>query len=231
MISTFKPFKLNEKDIKNLKNVTPYWNKNIEKNVKKLNSWLIKFNKKPGDFKLNYVYSFDHYKEFFQQIDNYTNFYNQKFKLIKTNARLLSKFHKLIVDYVSLLGWTKSIELICSFFDSIESKDIAKKQEFALLATNETIIKYFNLYKNDVLKILKDDEYIELLSEKVFSSKESITTVNLIVREIMKYAKLLKRKNKISEQDLVDINIYSIEIIVFTGSIIQNHTRFLKNIY
>ncbi|WP_338985666.1 hypothetical protein [Spiroplasma endosymbiont of Diplazon laetatorius] len=231
MISNFKPFKISENDINNSKNVNPYWEKNVVKNIKKLRMWLVKFNKNIDDFKIEYTYSYDNYKELFQQIDNYTNFYNQKFKLINSNSRLLSKFHKLIVDYVAILGWTKSIELICSFYETIEKKDIGKKQEFALEEVNKCIINYFEMYKREVLKILKQDEYIDLLSEKVFSSKEQITSIDYVVREVMKYARVLKKKTKISEQNLIDINIISIEVIVFTNSIIQYYSRFLANVY
>ncbi|QHX36623.1 hypothetical protein [Spiroplasma sp. BIUS-1] len=231
MISNFKPFKINEKQVSHLKNVNPYWEKNIIKNISKLKKWLIKFNKNPDDFKLEYTNNYDNYPEFFQQIDNYTNFYNQKFKLINTNGKLLSKFHKLIVDYVYILGWTKSIELICDFYEAIEKKDIAKKSEFALELVNNCVIKYFEIYKKEILKIIKEDDYVELLSEKVFSSKENITSIDYVVREIMKYARMLKKKSKISEQDLIDVNINSIEVIVFSNSIIQNYARFLGNVY
>ncbi|AUB31508.1 hypothetical protein [Spiroplasma floricola] len=231
MINNFKPFKISEKDINNLKNVSPYWEKDIKKNVKRLKIWLIKFNKNLDNFKLEYTTDYNKYIEFFQQIDNYSNFYNQKFKLINSNLRLLSKFHKLIVDYVSLLGWAKSIELLCVYFNDIENKNIGKKQEYALELVNDCIMKYFELFRKEVSKIIKKDEYIDLLSEKVFSSKEVITNIDFVVREIMKYCRMLKKKNKIAEQNLIDINILSIEIIVFSNSITRYYSRFLSNVY
>ncbi|AGR42079.1 hypothetical protein [Spiroplasma diminutum] len=231
MINNFKTFKISKNDINNLKNVTSYWDKEVIKTLKKMKAWIIRFNKNPDDFKINYSNNYNDYEELFQQIENYKNFYNQKFKLINTNSKLLSKFYKMIVDYIYILGWTKSIELICNFFNDIEKKDIGKKQEHALLIINNSIISYFDIYKKEISKILKKDEYFELLSEKVFSNTESITNIDIVVREIMKYAKLLKKKNKITEQNLIDINIISIEIIVYTSSIINFYSKFLKNVY
>ncbi|WP_339021698.1 hypothetical protein [Spiroplasma endosymbiont of Atherix ibis] len=231
MINNFKPFKISENDINNLKNVNPYWDRNVNKNVKKLRIWLIKFNKNMESFKIEYTNDYNKYIVFFQQIENYLNFYNQKFKLINTNLRLLSKFHKLIVDYVSILGWAKSIELICNYFSDIEKKDISKKQKYGLELINNCIIKYFEIYKKEIVKIVKKDEYIDLLWEKIFLNKETITIIDFIAREIMKYCKMLKKKNKITEKNFIDVSVLSIEIIVFTNTIIQYYSRFLSNVY
>ncbi|ALD66307.1 hypothetical protein [Spiroplasma cantharicola] len=231
MINTFKPYKITSKDKENLKNLSPYWEKDVKKNIKKLLKWIIKFNKNPKDFNIEYTNDFEKYDILFQQIDNYSNFYNQKFKLINNNSRLLSKFHKLIVDYVFILGWVKSIELICVFFDDIQKKDIASKSLYAIELVNNCLISYFEVYKKQVINILKKDEYIDLISERIFSSKNTITKVDLIAREIMSYSKMLKKKSKISEDKLIKINILSIELIVFSNSILYFYTRFLRNVY
>ncbi|WP_339031127.1 hypothetical protein [Spiroplasma endosymbiont of Cantharis nigra] len=231
MINNFKAYKLTSKDKEHLKNVSPYWEKDIKKSIKKLMKWILRFNKNPNDFIIEYTNNYELYDVLFQQIDNYSNFYNQKFKLINNNSKLLSKFHKLIVDYVFILGWVKSIELICTFFEDIAKKDIAKKSQYAIELINNCLISYFEIYKKEVLKIIKKDEYLELIFERIFSNKSTITRVDIAARDVMSYSKMLKKKNKLSEEKLIKINILSIELIVFSNSITYFYTRFLSNVY
>ncbi|AGR41080.1 hypothetical protein [Spiroplasma taiwanense] len=231
MIRNYKSFNISKEDIQNLKNINPFWNKNVNKLIKKLKNWLIKFKKNPEDFKINFPVNYDQYNQLFKEIDNWIHFYNQKINLIKSNIKILRKFYKLIGDYVSLLGWTNFIEFICSFLNDIQKKEISNKKEYALLLLNSIIFKNFEIYKKEIFNILKEDDYIKILFERVFIPKNFILRIDIVCRNILKYAKILKKKNKITEDEFIGISVSTIELIIFALSFSNFGSIFFESIY
>lgn len=230
MINNFKLKTLNDNDIENLKHLNPYWEKQLNKMITKLNRWLLKFSKNESQFGIKRIYTFEKYKELFQETINYKNFLNQKYKLIKSSVRTLNKFSKLIFDYVSTIGVLKSIEIMISYFETIDKKDVGDKKKLAFDLLNNQIEEYFNIYKATVISIHNQDEYLELTFKKLLRPDKMIIDINPILTLAGNYSKMLFKKKKITEEEFLNTAIESIELVAMVSGMAYFYQRFTSNI-
>ncbi len=230
MIEYFKTNKITNNDIEHLKNINPFWAKDLSKTIKKLQLWLLKFNKKQEDFPLDNEKGINGYIVLFQQINNYRNFINQKYDYLKTNARVLKKFHKLLFDYCNILGIAKAIEIIAQFFEDFLTKDIVNKRNHLVSLSNSFIEKNLNIYKKELDKQLPNDKYIEMCFESIIITEVDIYNVQNLISNMMKYSKLLRKKQKISESIFLENSINSIETGVYLMTISNILSRFSENL-
>ncbi|ASP28141.1 hypothetical protein SCORR_v1c03670 [Spiroplasma corruscae] len=229
MIQYLRAYKVNETSINNLRNVRPFWQQSIKKQVKKLKKWLFKFQRSDLKFKIDYPGSYTQYIKFLREVSNFNNFLNQKSDSLKANLKIYSKFYKIFVDYSYLLGWANFIEITIKYYDDIQTDTISELSIHYLKLVNDTIFKLFVIYKKEVLKALEDDEYIKLLTNDVVVPDKQILIVNDTLNKIIKYAKTLFRKKKISEETYLKISSLTLELVNFNYSFSYYSYKLLKN--
>ncbi|AKU79620.1 hypothetical protein [Spiroplasma turonicum] len=230
MIQYLKPFKINKNDIENIKNVRPFWDKEINKKVKNLKKWLLRFQKTDANFKLNMPHDYNDYINFFSEILSYNNFINQKTKQIKTSIKIYSKFYKMYLDYSFLLGWTKFIETLSIYYNNLKNEDVSNLAIHYLKLTNETLYKFLDIYKKEINKIIPEDEYINLLLDDIVINDKEILVVNEALDKIVKYVKLLYRKKKVDEKTLLKVSSSTLELVYFNYSYSLYSYKLLKNL-
>ena len=230
MINNFKTFEITDNDIKNLSNVNPYWNKILQKKIYNLNKWLKKFKQNNLSFEIILFKNYNEYAKMFKQINHFKSFLNQKYTLIKSDSKFLSKFKKMIADYSSLLGIIKAIEIICYFYEQINISDIPSKRTFAILLGNNCINKYLSILKKELDIILKNDKYVGLCYENIIKTKPTLTDSYLFLINIIKYNKILFKRKKIDKKIFLDINSLLIEFFAFTDDFIAIYLKFISGL-
>ncbi|AHI52838.1 hypothetical protein [Spiroplasma culicicola] len=231
MINSYKPSVLNENQINHLKNVNPFWDKELKKAFKKLEKWLLKFNKNLDNFKLTFTTSYEQYSQMFKSVDNYKNFFNQKYSLIKSNVRILKKFHKFIIDYCTTLGIVKAIETIANYFEGINKTDIGNKKQYCLELINKIIDQNLEIFKKELLVQLKNDEYIPMVVDQVIKIDTKITDISFLAIIVTKYLRQLLKVKKISEDKFINCNVSVIEFYAYINSFSFIMSHFLKDVY
>ncbi|QEH61800.1 hypothetical protein SCHIN_v1c06030 [Spiroplasma chinense] len=231
MLNRFKAYKITENDIKNLKNITPFWSKELEKDLKKLTLWLRKFQKDPINFPLRFTTNYEEYPTLFQDINNYSNFFNQKYKFIKESPRIYRKFFKFVQTYSKTLGEIKAIELICVYLNEINKQDIGEKNKLFVNIVNDEVINYLELYKKDILAQLPGDDYVKLCFDNIIRPETTIISMDLIVSSMMRYWKALAKRKKIDETMFIDLSSITVELYSFIAGMFTICSTFSTSVY
>ncbi|QBQ07663.1 hypothetical protein SGLAD_v1c04640 [Spiroplasma gladiatoris] len=231
MIEKFKSFNINSINIEDLKNINLFWEKELNKNIKKLEKWLFKFNKTNVGFEITNDHSLNNYEKLFKEIDNYKNFFNQKYKLIITDLKLLKKFEKMIRDYCQILGLIRFIETMCNYFVLSNKLDIAKPSFFAIDLANKEILNVFEHYKNEIKTIFKTDEYLKIIWDDYIIPKSSVVAIEKNIVLTINYAKKLAKKKKITNNEYLKITVSTIETYNFLLSYKKLISIFISYLY
>ncbi|QGS51901.1 hypothetical protein [Spiroplasma tabanidicola] len=230
MISYFKCFKINEDNVTDLKDLNPFWKSKVNKIIKRLKVWLIKFNKSDVGFEINTSKLIDDYPELFQNINNFKNFFNQKYKIIKVDIKLLKKFEKMIVQYCQLLGIINSIETMCIYFSNLKILEVKNRKEYALKLANDNILRFYNIFQNELKNIYKDDKYLELIWSDFIIPKSSIINLNKVLILTFQYTKKLSKKKKLNKENYTIVSKNTTEFYSFINGYSEIITRFIQNL-
>ncbi|AKX34033.1 hypothetical protein SLITO_v1c03800 [Spiroplasma litorale] len=230
MIEYFKTFKIVDNDVNNLKNVRPFWTKEVSKSINKLKKWKVKF-KHLSNFELEVPEKYGDYPEFIKQISNYNNFLNQKSKDIKSDIKIYSKLYKIFCDYSYILGWVKFIEIVCKFYEDLKYKEVSNKMEYFLDLVNKTLFSFFEIYKKNMYTLTENDDYIKLLLDNVAIPNKNIFVVNDILGNLLKYSKTLFRKKKVNDAIYIKIASSTLELVNFNYSFSFFSYNIMKNFY
>lgn len=230
MINSFKPFVIDANDIINLKNINPFWNKELQKKIKKLNKWLIKFNKKSLDFGIEFTSNYDQYQKMITQIDHYKSFVNQKYDLIKSAPKILAKFQKLIHDYCATLGIIKAIELFCSYYKFLETNDVESRKYFMIDLANQIIKNFLKILKSDITKIFGQDSYVDLCFDNIVQTDRELINSFVFLNNILKYSGMLYKKKRLTEKEFINVNAVLVEYYAFINEFILTSMVLIKDL-
>ncbi|ARU91639.1 hypothetical protein SCLARK_001059 [Spiroplasma clarkii] len=231
MINLFKPFEPSLVNLTDLKNVNPFWSKSLKQRVSKLNKWLVKFSGNSQNFEIKSFTNYEEYPNLFKQVDHFKSFLNQKYSLIKTSTKMLSKFQKLIDNYCATLGIIKAIEIICNYYQSINYENISHKKLFIIDTSNEIIEKYLQSFRKKLETVLKKDKYIDLCFNNIVCTDSSLTNTFVFVGLTLKYVSILFKKKKLSEEDFIGLNAAMIEYYAFINDFSQVMNTFINSVY
>lgn len=219
MFSNFKTNGFTEHDANNLKHVNPFWEKALNKIIKTLNKYSRKFNADQKAFHIEYASSYSKYDELFKSINNYQNFIGQKYELIRSSPRSARKFSSFFNNYSLALGILSGIKQISLYYDKIEIEDIANKKQLAISIVNDTILSTLDKYKAKVNAIIKEDQFLQMIYKRIVVPNNTIMIISLVITEINTYARMLFKKKKITEQDFIDLGLWTYQTMSFVNSI------------
>ncbi|WP_027063209.1 hypothetical protein [Mesoplasma seiffertii] len=199
MIEIYKLKELNTLDLKQLTYVTPWWEKTVNRSLKKNKQWIEKFNLNPNDFIPFDKIGETNYSKLFAASNNYLNFFKPKLKQFVSDERLFKKFDQMITDYMTLNGFCWGIQTIIDYYLFLENNDIESKRLCAIKLGNQVINKKYQRFKNEVYKVIKEHDILdEIFSNEVhldtqlFESKIIILTLAKFSTKLLKAKKIAK---------------------------------------
>lgn len=221
MIESLKLPNINVDKLQTIEHVNSWWDKKLEKLIKKHGKWIAKFNQSPTDYFQTTNFAINEYDRLFKNTNNYLNFYNQKMDLIVKNKKIFKKFEKMIVDYVALLGLTHSINLMMDYYVDLDTKPIENKKNHALELANSLIMKTYQRYKREIKKCFPPQAN-EVLTQ--IYRNEKIIALDLfnpllIFNLILKYANKLNQIKELNDESLVQI----VYLTVLSANFINNY--------
>ncbi|WP_031542868.1 hypothetical protein [Mesoplasma photuris] len=218
MIEVYKLPTYKEQDFKQLNHVLPWWEKELNKYIKKNKNWMRKFKINPDDhIPFNNIEEVT-YSKAFKSINNYLNFATPKIEQIKSDAKLMKKFGKMITDYMTLLGFLHGILLIIEFYNDLDKEPIADRKKHILKMANTKNLFFFNRYKTEIYKIYPEHKILNDIFNSLVEKEDYLLEFKVFVIAITKYFTKLKKTKEISQEQIMQIVYLSYLIISFNQS-------------
>lgn len=231
MIDLFKVKELSEEETEFLKYVNPFWESSLNKKIKKLNRWLLKFSSNNDSFKLPLFYRHYDLINISKSLNNYRMFLSKKYELIKLSMRTLRKFNPFVHDFANCQGILSGIIAIIEYYQYILNNDISNKKDFSIELINNKIESYFINFKSKILSSFNQEQYIVDTLNTFLKPKKNITDTNNIVSLIFKYIRVMFKKKKITEDKFIAFSLDTIKYISYVNSISFIYEKFNNNIY
>ncbi|WP_338973000.1 hypothetical protein [Spiroplasma endosymbiont of Panorpa germanica] len=231
MINFVKPEILSQNEKQKLVHLAPYWEKDVTRISKKLNKWLFKFSAEGKGYLKPINPEENITDQLFYNGVNFSNFYNIKINKIKSNPKVLRKFSKMIAQTTELLALCHAVKIIADFYIKIEKSEVAKKRDLVIEMLNDKNYKVFQACKTEIMANIQDDEYIEIVYKKAIIIEGKIFDSSKITMEILSYLKLLFKKKKMSESNMINCNYSLFFSENFAWNLKKHLTNFISNIY
>lgn len=235
MIQFYKLKEDNQQVWNHLNKVTPWWNKTINRKIRKAKRIALKFGLNPNDFiKFNSIEE-TNFIDLTKGINNYLNFYIPKLKIIVSNRDAFKKFDGSIINYMTLNGNVSAIQTIAQFYDSISNNEvILLTKNNALNFCNHMMAGKWNRYKKEIISTFGGNEEIKNNLKKTFDEiiefKKEIFDTRVIISWIVKYASRLFKANEITEKQFLNVMYLSYLELSYIEGFIDVYKKFIENL-
>ncbi|WP_339022325.1 hypothetical protein [Spiroplasma endosymbiont of Crioceris asparagi] len=227
MVNQLRKNILEAKDIKYLGRVIPFWKKSLNKSAKKLNKWNARFNNSGDINMLITVKGTEDLEKYLTKLNNYINFFNQKYKKIKTDKKVLSKFKKYIGYYMQNIAIASSLNHIAKFLKDIEFNNLTNQEKANYF--NKYVWSFFNQYIVEVKRIIGDDYFINTVISNIDKKNENeLINFRRPVNLIINYVRKLNLNKKISDVAYLDFVANTVEFVHFFYAYLTNIEKFMK---
>ncbi|ATZ17354.1 hypothetical protein ELUMI_v1c06320 [Williamsoniiplasma luminosum] len=234
MIEFLKLAEIKPQDINNLRHISPWWNKMINKQIKKLQKIMLNFKTNPLDFWKQERFEVDDYELMFRSINNYLNFYNQKISHILTSKKAFKKFEKWIATYANTLGFASGIYFMMQYFNHLENNEVEDKKAFAIELSKKRLDDVYDRYKREIKKILHhDDELAQIYKFEMveFKTEKNIyIDYQLIFKTIVKFITNLNLQKKLDDNVFLKVLYHTIIVANFIHAYVYFSTNLIKRI-
>lgn len=205
MIGIYKLKELTNQDIKQLAYVTPWWEKNLNRTLKKNKRWIQKFNLNPNDFIPFDKIGDSSYAKLFAASNNYLNFFKPKLKQFVSDQRLFKKFDQMITDYMTLNGFCWGIQTVIDYYLFLETNDVDSKRLCAIKLGNQLINKKYQRFKNAVYKVIAEHEILDEIFSNEVHLETQLFESRVLILTLAKFSAKLVKSKKLAKEDHLKI--------------------------
>lgn len=223
---------LTKEQLNHLYHLHPWWEKTLNKLIKKQKKWLIHFSQNPDLYFPIPNYQIKHYDIMFKNINHFLEFYNSKMKVILKQEKILKRFSNWANQVAQLLAINHFLVNTIFYFDTLDNQNIENRSQWIIDYNNKFLMNIYGRYKRDLAK-LTNNEQQEVL--KQIYANEHFIEVQLIdpiivFNFVSKYVANLAKTKKMTVKNSVEILYQTIFLAIFFNTFLELQKQLLKNI-